>query len=229
MNGWAIFQSWRDLLFAHWRVSWDGLRELVPRQLTLERFDGSAWLAVTPFRIADQHIRYTPPLPAIAAFPELNVRTYVRYQDVPGVFFFSLDAGNRLAVAAARTLYRLPYHSAEMRIDVDGDWFRYHSRRKQGEAEFVGGYRPVGPAAEAAPGSLEHFLTERYALYAVLRNGSVLRGDIQHPPWLLQPAEARIERNTMASAKGIELPDQAPLLHFSRRQDTQIWLPKLVS
>ncbi len=227
---WIMFQSWRELLFAHWPVPSEELRRRVPPRLVLEEFDGSAWVGLTPFRLTGLRPRCLPPLPALATFPEMNLRTYVRVGERPGVYFFSLDAGSRLAVAAARALYRLPYHHAEMRVEARDGWIHYRSRRgEEGGPELVGRYRPTGPVFLAAPGTLESFLVERYALYAVLRNGKVLRGDIHHPPWPLQPAEAEIRRNTVASAQGIALPDREPLLHFVARQDTLVWPPRLVA
>lgn len=226
---WLFFQSWRHLLFAHWPIPRETLRSLVPPQLTLEEYDGTPWLGLTPFLLADFRPRLLPPLPGLSTFPELNLRTYVRTGDKPGVFFFSLDAASRLAVLGARTLYRLPYHHARMRIRLRDGWFQFQSRRDDDtSATFTARYRPIGPTFNAAPGSLEHFLTERYALYVVLKNGQLLRGDIHHRPWPLQPAEATFERNTIPAAHAITLPDLPPLLHFATRQDTLTWPPKLV-
>jgi uncharacterized protein YqjF (DUF2071 family) len=114
-----------------------------------------------------------------------------------------------------------------MKVGATGDWTRYRSERTTGDAVFEGRYRPTGSASEPRYGTLEHFLTERYALFSVLRSGRVLRGDIHHTPWQLQPAEAEIIRNTVPAAHGITLPDTAPLLHYSGRQDTLIWAPVL--
>jgi uncharacterized protein YqjF (DUF2071 family) len=222
---WLMFQSWQDLMFVHWPVPAAVLRPLVPPPLTLEEFDGTAWVAVTPFVLRGLRVRRLPPFPD---FPEMNFRTYVRFGDVPGIHFFSLDAANRLAVAGARTFYRLPYKSAVMRVSREGPAIQYQSRRPNGSARLAARYHPVGPTFQPGPGTLEHFLTERYALYVVLRSGSVLRGDIQHPPWDLRAAEADILVNTVPEAEGVGIPDGEPLLHFSARQDTLIWPPRVV-
>ena len=224
-----MYQSWRDLLFAHWRLPVEELRAAVPPELELDTHEGFAWLGLAPFRVVDLRPRGVPAIPVVSEFPELNLRTYVRVGDRPGVYFFSLDAGSRLAVAGARALYRLPYHAAEMSQETRGGWIHYRSRRLEGPpAELVARYRPTGEARAPAPGSLEHFLTERYALYTVLRDGAVLRADVHHAPWPLQPAEAVLERNTVARAAGLDLPPEAPLLHYAERQDTLVWAPAKV-
>lgn len=225
---WIMFQSWRDLLFAHWPLPAERLRDRVPTELTLDEFDGTAWIGLTPFRVAGLRVRCLPPLPDASEFPELNLRTYVRVDGKPGIFFFSLDAGSRLAVWGARTAYRLPYRRARMTIEAKDEWIDFRSRREEGEAELSARYRPTGSASRPAPGTLEHFLFERYALYVVLRSGRILRGDIHHRPWWIQPAEMEITSNTVASAQGIRLPDQEPLTHFSSQQDTLIWPPRTV-
>lgn len=225
---WMMFQSWRDLLFAHWKVPPERLRPFVPPPLQLDEREGTAWVALTPFLLTDLRVRGLPPVPGASEFPELNLRTYVTYDGKPGIHFFSLDADSSLAVAGARLFNRLPYHTARMSMKREGDWIRYHSRREDGTGEFAGRYRALGTPAAPTPHTLEAFLVERYALYVVLRSGKVLRTDIHHHPWLLQPAEAEIERNTIPSADGLAPLEGEPLLHFSSRQDTLIWPPKPV-
>jgi uncharacterized protein YqjF (DUF2071 family) len=228
-GAWVMSQTWNDLLFAHWPVAADVLRPLVPARFELDLFDGQAWLGVVPFHMTNVTPRFVPALPWISAFPELNVRTYVRVDGKPGVFFFSLDAGNPVAVSAARTLLNLPYYSAEMTTArVDGG-VEYASRRLPGAAaEFRGSYRPHRNPQPPAAGSLEHFLTERYCLYAVDHQFRAYRLEIHHPVWELETADAEIRVNTMADAAGIRLPGMAPLLHFSRRQDMVCWAPQRI-
>jgi uncharacterized protein YqjF (DUF2071 family) len=218
-------QTWYDLLFAHWAVSPEALRPLVPGPLELDLRDGEAWLGVTPFVVAGLRVRGTLPLPWLSRFPELNVRTYVDYGGRPGVYFFSLDAARRAAVAAARRAYRLPYFHAKMSARHQGETVRYASKRIDSSgppAELRARYGPTGPRIPVDDGSLERWLAERYCLYVVDDRGRALRADIHHPPWPLQPAGATIELNTMARWLGIEL-DADPLLHYSARQDTVIW------
>jgi uncharacterized protein YqjF (DUF2071 family) len=172
--------------------------------------------------------RMSPSIPGLSAFPELNVRTYVRRGDAPGVWFFSLDAANPLAVRGARYLFHLPYMDADMDCAADGEWVDYHSRRTHRGAPaalFRARYRPTGPAYASAPGGIEHWLTERYCLYAANRRGEIWRGDIHHLPWPLQPAEAEVAANRMADQIQLLLPAAPALLHFARRLDVAAWAP----
>ena len=221
---WIMTQTWHDLLFAHWPVDAAVLRARVPPALDLDLFATEAWVGIVPFHMTNVSARGVPSLPWVSAFPELNVRTYVRAAGTPGVYFFSLDAGNPLAVAAARTLFHLPYYTADMEVDVSGPRVRYRSRRRGDHpAVFRGEYGPVGPPDPPAPGSLDAFLMERYCLFAVDSSSLVHRLDIHHPRWPLQPAEAIVHENTMAAAAGVRLPSVPPVLHFARRQDMVAW------
>jgi uncharacterized protein len=215
-------QTWNDLQFAHWPINPASLRALVPSQLPLDTFDQRCWLAVTPFRMSNVRARGVAPLPGLSRFPELNVRTYVTVGNKPGVYFFSLDAGNLPAVWAARSFYHLPYFHARMSVSGDEHGISYHSRRYRSHAELRARYVAVGPVQLRQPGTLEHWLTERYCLYTVV-NGRVYRAEIHHEQWPLQDAEAEIESNTMASAAAIQLPDTKPLLHFAKKLEVLIW------
>lgn len=226
---WVMAQSWHDLLFAHWPVDAAVLRPLIPPQLQIDTFEGQAWIAVVPFRMTGVRLRGTPAVPWLSAFPELNVRTYVIFGGKPGVWFFSLDAGNSLAVSIARAWFHLPYFRARMTCAVREDWMHYQSERTHRgtpAGSLMGRYRPVGEVFSPTRGTLEHFLTERYCLYTADRHRRIIRGEIHHPPWPLQVAEAEFAVNTMAEAAGIALPTREPLLHFSRRQDVVVWRPK---
>lgn len=224
-----MLQRWHDLLFAHWAVPTAQVRPLVPPALELDLFHNQAYLAVAPFHMSGIRPRWCFPPPGISSFPELNVRTYVRYQNVPGVYFFSLDAGNLPAVWGARLGYGLPYFHAEMTLGSASGQIAYQSRRLHTSrpAEFRGRYWPVSNARVREKGSLEWFLTERYCLYTVRRD-KVVRAYIHHQPWPLQDADAEIEVNTMAAAAGIELPKEKPLLHFSRLLEVLIWWPEKI-
>ncbi len=225
-------QVWHDLLFAHWPMDPEEIRARLPAALELETFDGRAWLGVIPFRMSGVRLRWTPALPWVSAFPELNVRTYVQHGGQPGVWFFSLDAANPLMVVAARTWFHLPYFRARMSCARDGEDVVYSSTRAHAgapEAELAGCYGPRGKVVSARPGTLEHWLTERYCLYALSRRGDVLRANIHHAPWRLAPAYAGFERNTMLGAHGFEMRESAPSLLFARRQDVVVWPPHRVA
>jgi uncharacterized protein YqjF (DUF2071 family) len=227
---WVMKQTWHDLLFAHWAISPGVIRPLVPAELELDIFDEQAYVAVVPFWMSGIRARWAPPLPGLSSFLELNVRTYVQYKGVPGVYFWSLDAANLPAVWSARVAYGLPYFHAAMSIKSLGENFEYSSRRLEDPlpAEFRGCYRPIAPPRRREKGSVEHFLTERYCLYTV-RGGRVSRASIHHLPWPLQNAEAEIEINTMARPAGIELPQAKPLLHFAREMEVLVWWPEEAS
>jgi uncharacterized protein len=223
---WLMAQTWEDLLFAHWAVPPERLRPLLPASIPLDVHEGSAWVTVTPFRVSAARLRGAPHVPGITCFPELNVRTYTTIEGKPGIWFMSLDAASALAVMGARRSYRLPYFKARMHTREQGGWIEYRSHRVSGDgepAELLGRYRPTGLEAPPAPGSLEHWLTERYCLYTLDERGDVLRADIHHPPWPLRTAEAAFARNTMAEPYGLELNGAPALLHFARRQDVLIW------
>ena len=223
---WVMTQTWHSLLFAHWRADPAALRARVPAAFELDVFEGQAWVGIVPFYMTNVAPRGVPSLPWLSRFPELNVRTYVRVADRPGVFFFSLDAGSRLAVQAARRWLNLPYHSATMRTDWRSPRVEYVStRRAPPAAAFAASYEPSSDTFLAQRGSLEHFLTERYCLYHLDRRGSPSRLEIHHPAWRLQRADAVFHVNTMASAHGLELHDSPALLHFSLRQDAVAWAP----
>lgn len=222
---------WDDLLFAHWPVEPEALRHLVPGGLQLDLFEGRAWISVVPFRMSHVRPRYLPRLPGLHAFCEINVRTYVARKGVPGVWFFSLDASNPVAVRGARRFMHLPYFDAGMTAERRGETVAYASRRAHAgapPAEFAGEYRPTGPAYRAASGTLEDWLTARYCLYAADDEGGLYRLNVHHKPWRLRPAEAEIRVNTMTQPLGIALRGE-PLLQFAEKTEVAGWLPERLS
>jgi hypothetical protein len=221
-------QRWNDLLFLHYAFAPEALRPLIPESLELDVYDGHAWVSITPFFLNHLRPHGSPGLPVISRFPELNVRTYVQLQGKPGVYFFSLDAGNLSAVWGARIFYRLPYWKASMKVKDRGkDRIEYSSKREHGPkpAMFRGSYGPAGASFHAVPGSIEYFLSERYCLYATNRK-RVYRANIHHLPWSLQEAKYEIEENSMAAAAGILLPEKPELVNFSRELKVLVWAPE---
>jgi len=216
---------WHDLLFAHWPVDAEELNRHLPASVKVDTFAGQAWIAVVPFRMSDVAPRGIPGVKGLSAFPELNVRTYVTIDGKPGVWFFSLDATQKIAVRIARTFFHLPYMDARMSLTRQGGWYHYGSRRTQRNqppAAFVGKYRPTGDPFFAKPDTLEYWLTARYCLYTADRKGKLLRGEIDHPPWPLQSAELRVEENSLLDWLPVDH-QAAPHLLFSREVAVRAW------
>jgi uncharacterized protein YqjF (DUF2071 family) len=227
-DGQAIMhQDWGKLLFMHWRMDEEKLRPLIPERLTIDTFDGSAWIAVTPFTMWD--IRAFPPLlppvPGLSRMHELNVRTYVHLDNVPGVWFFSLDANSSVAVVTARTFFHLPYFNAEMELEQEGDKIIYSSERTGTDApaaRFDATWKIGETLAYSHPGSLEFFLTERYCLYSAYKQ-KLYRARIFHEPWPLQKATVSSFDSTMIESHGLPTPKDEPLLHYAEEISVDIW------
>ena len=244
-----MHQNWGKLLFMHWAIDADLLRPLIPLDLSIDTFDGTAWIGIIPFTMWGIRASFLPPIPGASAFHELNVRTYVHLNGVPGVWFFSLDAANRQAVWGGRTFYHLPYFNAEMNLKQSGDLIEYSSTRTDSltYAEFFAAesagfsadlkanrFRSL-PRAElnvkwtigeslpqSAAESLEFFLTERYCLYSFHRN-QLYRSRIFHQPWPLQTARLRSYQSTMIDALGLTAPKRQPLVYYAESLAVDIW------
>ena len=233
---WAVTQRWNDLLFAHWPVPTETLAKLLPEWLRPDTYQGSAWLGIVPFWLDRIRVRGAPTLPGTRNFPDLNLRTYVRDQftGAAGVYCFSFDASNILAIAAARMLYHLPYYWADMRFEQRSEReFAFSSSRHfaGGKVNFNARYRGLGPThktAEQSAGSFECFFSERAFLFSSNRAGEPIRAHLHHVPWPLEMAEAEIDRNDLATAIGIELPQIEPVLHYSRRLAVYVWPTELL-
>ena len=213
---WVMRMTWSHLLFAHWPVDPDQVTPLLPAGLTLDTRDGKAWVGVVPFWMSNVVPRCCPPIPKLSFFLELNVRTYVTCDGKPGVWFFSLDAENPLAVRVARATFRLPYMHATMSLAQDDsgatEYRSERTHRGEAAARFEASYRAVGQACQARPGTLEHWLTARYCLYSADRQGRLYRGEIDHPPWKLSEAHWTERRNTMGEPWGFDFSGQPHLL-----------------
>ncbi len=249
---WSVSMTWSHLAFLHWRIDEARLRPLIPPQLEIDTFDGTAWLGVVPFLMENVRHRPLPRLPGCSTFPELNVRTYVTVDGKPGVWFFSLDAMSRLAVWAARAWFGLPYYYADMQCHADQESITYRMVRRgsrsrspsdapvfsssahwwvhpRGEAKFRARYRPTGPVYVAHPGTLDYFLTARYCLYCCDGRGQLVRSEIDHVPWPLQPAEVELEDNTVADVLGLGPLVDVPRVHFVSSIDTVAWPTEAVA
>jgi uncharacterized protein YqjF (DUF2071 family) len=220
-------QDWWDLLFLHWEVPVSVVRPLVPSSLDVDTFEGRAFVGLIPFTMTGVRPVLTPPVPLLSRFHEVNVRTYVHRGGVdPGVWFFSLDASSRLAVLGARTFFSLPYHFARMDlVREDGGTIRYRSERRwpgPRPARLALRYGPVGPSAPAQPGTVEHFLIERYILYAQ-RGGRLRQGQVHHEPYPVQPARVDGLDEDLLAASGVPRPPQSPLAHYARGVRVEIF------
>jgi uncharacterized protein len=226
-------QSWHHLLFLHWSLPPEQVRPLVPAGLDLDLHDGRAWVGLIPFTITGTRAVFTPPVPFVSDFHEVNARTYVhRGGKDPGVWFFSLDAASLLAVGGARAVYRLPYFDARMRFDVQpGDPARYHFTSTRSAPEPPPGcevrWTARGATRRAAYRTLDFFLIERYVLYGVGEDGTLWRGQVQHQPYPLYE-EVAVEgyEESLLAAAGLPRPPAAPLLHHSPGVDVQIYAPE---
>ena len=220
--------EWKDLGFLHHRVAFQVLQAMLPPDLELETYDGTAWVSIVPFRMAGVRWRNTPAVPGFSGFPELNVRTHVRHRDKPGVFFFSLDATNLPFVLGARTLHGIPYLWSDIELSQRQDGFTMGSRRREGPpAAFHASFAPEGDAFEAAPGTFEHWVTERYCLYAHHR-GRLWRTEVHHAPWALRRARFEVHTNDLLRSAGIEVLEAAPVAHFSAGTEVVAYTPQAV-
>lgn len=212
---------WRRLLFLHWPAPYAAVRPSVPAALPLDLRDGKAWVSIIAMDIAAR-----PPFVPEGlgvGFRATNARTYVRLPGgEPGVWFFTLDASSRLAVAGARLAYGLPYHHARMARERDGDLEVFRSARRGPEASGLEvRYRVGDPLGTAVPGSLGAFLVERYALQ-VVRRGSIGTVRVRHDPFPLRAVEIESVSEDLLAAAGIERPDEPPVAHWSDGVDVEV-------
>jgi uncharacterized protein YqjF (DUF2071 family) len=218
-----MHQSWGKLLFMHWRCDAERLRPLLPERLEIDTFDGSAWIAVVPFTMWDTRALFLPPVPGFRAMHELNVRTYVHFEGVPGVWFFSLDCNSAAAVWGARTFYFLPYYNADIELKQEAQTIDYSLvRTEDPPAEFHAAWIIGESIPRSQPGSLEFFLTERYCLYSE-RHGRLYRARIHHGPWPLRRAVLSSVNSTMIESLGLTTPEDDPLLHYAEEIKVDLW------
>jgi uncharacterized protein len=221
----VMHQTWENLLFLHWSMDPRVMRPHIPDALELDLFEDRAWVGVTPFAVTGLHLPSLPAIPGFDSFLELNVRTYVHYRGMPGVWFFSLDASKTIPAMAARFLYGLPYFKAEMEFLANGAAFSFSSRRlDRSGARFEARWRMGELLRDADAESLAFFLVERYCLFT----GSTERLSktrIYHHPWILEEGLLESHHSSMISAAGLPDPVAAPLVHFSRSLNVEVWPP----
>lgn len=242
----VMVQRWAELLFLHWIVPAEQITPLLPPGLTLDTFEGNAYIGLVPFTMTGVRPLWMPPFPPITDFHETNVRTYVHYQGRdPGVWFFSLDAANTLAVRVARAAWKLPYHFARMSLKKspkasaaddsvtasDAVTIEYATERLwPGPLPAVceARYSVHSPVTPAQKGTLEFFLAERYYLYAYAKE-RMFRGQVHHVPYPLQVAKVHDLKENLIAAAGITRPEEAPLAHYAREVNVDIYPLKPVT
>lgn len=234
---WLITMSWRDVLAIHWPVDSELLVPSIAPGLELDTWQGQAWVSLFPLEMAEVAPRGFLWWPRKMRFPEMNLRTYVTARgEKPGVWFYSLDAASKVAVWGARSLLSLPYLHAEMQIESymkDGEQHvEYKSRRvdsKGPSAEFRARYGPTAEASPAAAGSFDDWVMERYCLYTKLESGQLMRLQIHHRRWPLQPAWVEIGKNTMGATLGLNLSNSPRKAHFTKKLDVMGWAPERIA
>jgi uncharacterized protein len=219
-----MHQQWNNLLFLHWPLDPLALRPFVPPSLEIDTFEAHAWIGITPFMLRDVHLTAVPSIPGLSSFHELNVRTCVHYNGIPGIWFFSLDASKVVPAIAARLFFMLPYFKAHIEFWQTAGQFNFDLARVASAARFrvswTTGVRLRDPDLE----SLAFFLVERYCYFAV-ENQSIHMTRIYHHPWILDEATVLSQESTMLEAAGVPEPSEAPLAYFSREQNVDIWRP----
>jgi uncharacterized protein YqjF (DUF2071 family) len=238
-------QNWSDLLFLHWVVPIEQIRPLIPAALDIDTFEGRAYIGLVPFTMTGVRPVWSPSISQLSDFHETNVRTYVHFRGVdPGVWFFSLDAANSIAVRIARAMWKLPYYYASMSLEREnprpsGLEGMASPRRDANDPVTISyrtdrlwppplpaackvRYTPSGMAAPARPGTLEHFLAERYILYTHDER-FLYSGRVHHGPYPLQTAQVHSLEESMIAAAGINRGDEPPLAHYARGVNVDVF------
>ncbi len=216
-------QRWRQLFFLHWTYDADVVAALVPPGMTLDLWEGRAYVGLVPFLMEGVRPSWLPRTFAMD-FLETNLRTYVTVDGEPGVLFFSLEASSWLAVKAARLGWGLPYFFADMESARDGDRVRYRSSRRGAGADLVLDASMGEALGPSAPGTLEHFLLERYLLFTAWR-GRTYRGQVHHAAYPAQRATVHEVRTTLLEAAGLPPATGPVLAHYASGVDVEVFGP----
>ena len=228
-----MYQSWRDLLFAHWEYAPEVIQATLPKGLTVDTYQGRAYLGVVPFFMRNIRPRFCPAVPGISNFLEMNLRTYVYDSSgTPGVWFYSLDANQWLAVRLARKFFHLPYYDAKMTAKKSNKIY-YEVIRKSaavnGSSSFS--YRGGDIAPAPAENSLEFFLIERYVLFAEdSANKKLYSGRVYHRPYSLLNVDAKVHEVAVLEQAGFAHPKREPdHLAMSAGVDVEIYPVEVVT
>lgn len=221
---WLGRQSWYNLLLAHWQTSPEAIQALLPPSLSVDTFANKAWVGTVAYRMVHVRLRGMPAWSAMT-FPQLNLRTYVIHRGRPGIFFFSLDASNSLAVTTGRFITGLPYFRASMKWEDKNGEFYFDSARKNDGRGFCANYQALPYSLSDSVKQRDRFLTERYVFYAQQADGRLTAGDVCHGPWVLQPAKATIHANSLKDRFSVPLADSPDCLHYAPGVDVLFWKP----
>lgn len=239
-------QGWYDLAYIHYRYSVEEVARILPAGLEVDVCDGSAWVGLIPFSMRGIGVPGLPAVPYLGSFPEVNVRTYVRRNGVPGVWFCSLDINRLLPTIVARTTYTLPYCFGRASNKRVGDELHTKVERRWPRSSSASNARETTRDASkphtnirlkigeriAAPSPLEVFLSARWGLYTTTRGGSLRYAPISHEPWRLQRAEIILLDDSLLDAAGFAAPNAAvngePNVMFSSGLQVRVGLPKRV-
>lgn len=222
MKSWLLRQSWSQLVMAHWALSPDVVRRAVPEAFELDLRDGRAWVSVVPFMTERVRVRALPPIPGLLEFPELNVRTYVWRGGHAGVYFLRILATNPVVVRAARLLAGVEYRDATMSVRAGDDFIDYESEQRR--AGPAAGPRWSAHVARSSglrtpsPGSLDGFLTDRYAAFS-MRAGVSLCVPIAHAPWQIADLAVDVLADTLTADIGVPVAGPPDVAHWTAGQD----------
>jgi uncharacterized protein YqjF (DUF2071 family) len=226
-------QRWQSMLFLHWSLPPESIQRHLPRRLTVDTFDGHAWVSATLVTVTRARFGPVPPLPGLSRFHEATLRTYVHLDGKdPGVWFFSVDASNPFACALGRLALQLPYYPARVQRTLVADEQRFDSvrldPRKAKRATISAAWRSTGALVEAPHGSREHFLTQRFFRYSRAPGGRLWREQLHHAPWPIFPAELRAFEQTIDEAHALPFLSKRPVAHWSPGVDADLYAPRLV-
>jgi uncharacterized protein YqjF (DUF2071 family) len=226
---WLVSQTEAEMLFLSWPVPAAAVAGRIPPRLSLDTYEQQAWITLIPFRMERLHLRGLPPAPPFSRFDEVDCLTYVMHREERGIWFFRIDAASLVGSMVGRRLFGLPYHHSTVSLDLEGEEriFQSAARGNAGDErpELRVRYRPRGPAHVAAPGTLAHFIVERFVMFSSGGSGTLLRGLEARAPRKIQECDVTVSRNTLPQAAGIPGPTGEPIAWYCGRSEIRTWLP----
>jgi len=223
-KSWIMTQIWQDVLFLHWPVSPKDLEQYIPQELQLDLYENNGWLSAVLFKVKGQRLRFLPPFPGVGSHLQLNVRTYVTYNGMKGVYFFNSDVTNRFIVQIA-TMGSLSYRHSKIALKQKGNNFSFTSLYHGVQDERLKiSYQPI--ASEISSSTFEKWLVERYHSWSKWKS-LLFRIDIDHMPWQLQRVQINIESNTVAPFVKESIQGIQPIAHYSKSKEAKFFSPIL--